>query len=104
MVGDDLSRIFGVPILTRDDYLARVHPDDLPYVERRFQRAIATGEKYTGTVRIIHPAGGRVVRFSGWLTVVDGVVERIRGEVRVIGPCEQDRILPRPWHYSEAEE
>ena len=86
--------------------MARMHPGDVTYVGRKLRRAMVTGEKYTGTVRALCPDGVRyrVLRFSGWLTVVDGAIERIRGEVRVLGPCEHDRTLATPWHFGEAVE
>jgi hypothetical protein len=107
VIGNDLSAFFGVPVYSRADYLALLHPDDVEYVERKYRRAIATGERYTGTARVRchqQPGNFRLIRWDGHITLVGGEVERIRGTVRYLGPCEEDKLLPRPWHYEEAAE
>ena len=94
VIGDGLTRLLGVPILTRTDYLLRVHPEDQRYLYTRLRRSIETGSPYYGTVRILCGDGRyRLIKFGGHLTVVEGVVTRIIGNVMLVGACEEDRPM-----------
>jgi PAS domain-containing protein len=104
VVGNELSDFLGVPVHTRDDYLARVHPEDLPYIERKLRRAMVTGEIYYGTVRVRFGDGkDRLIQFAGEVRVIDGQIDRILGKVCLLGECEEDREI-HPWNFTESEE
>jgi hypothetical protein len=92
-------------VRTRDDYVARIHPEDLPYLQRKLRRVIDTREKYTAVVRIRSASGEYCVcKFVGTVTVVECCPERIVGTLYIVCKGEEDRPLRLPWNTTRAKE
>ncbi|MBB4639520.1 PAS domain S-box protein [Longimicrobium terrae] len=83
-------RIFGQDpetfVLTRESYMACVHPDDRERIQAEFARAAATGEEFGFEKRIVRPDGEVRVIFAHGTAAVDptGGPPRFTGTVQDI--------------------
>jgi PAS domain-containing protein len=100
-----LSDFLGVPVRTRDDYIACIHPDDLAYIQRKLRRVLDTRERYTAVVRLRSASGTYCVcKFVGAVTVVECCPDRIVGILYIVCEGEEDRPLKLPWNTTRAKE
>ena len=94
---DETFNIFGLPITAKaptfEDYMHKVHPDDVEYLGQIVQNAIENGEDYFVKHRIIRPDGEvRWVYGRGDVQINgDGHIEKVYGTVQDITEEESIR-------------
>ena len=99
---DQLYRIMGLPIehgrVTREDFLALVHPDDRARVDAEFERLVASGDADAIQIRVVRPDGevrhiqarGRVHRDNaGRVARVLGSIQDVTDRVAALAEIER---------------
>ncbi len=93
---DTLMEIFGLDrvrvIPTSEEFIKRIHPDDIGTLQKLFSRSYETGEPFEAHIRIIRPDGatrmvyiaGRAIRSAeGEMQRMAGIVQDISGRLQL---------------------